>query len=129
MAWSEADGPGSGASRLRIREVVIDCADHEVVVPFWAAALGWQPQRVNEQYVALQPPDGDPGPAILFQKVPERKQVKNRVHLDLGAAVMADAVARLVGLGAAVVAERALGDFRWTVMTDPEGNELCVAEG
>ena len=39
---------------------------------------------------------------------------------------MADAVARLVGLGATVIAERSLGEFRWTVMADPEGNEFCV---
>jgi len=124
---TQVDGPGGGASALRIREVVIDCADHGVVVAFWAAALGWEPQPVNDQYVALVPPPGDAGPAILFQKVPERKQVKNRVHLDLGAEVMADAVARLLGLGATVLAERSLGDFRWTVMADPEGNELCVS--
>lgn len=127
MAGAGADGPGIGGSRLRISEVVIDCAEHDMVVPFWAAALGWESRRVNEQYVALRPPPGDTDPAILFQKVPEPKQVKNRVHLDLGAEVMADAVARLVGLGATVIAERSLGDFRWTVMVDPEGNELCVS--
>lgn len=127
MTRSGVDGPDAGGSRLRVREVVIDCADHDVIVPFWAAALGWEPRRVNDQYVALVPPPGDAGPGILFQKVPEPKQVKNRVHLDLGAEVMADAVARLVSLGAAAIAERSLGDFRWTVMADPEGNEFCVA--
>ena len=40
---------------------------------------------------------------------------------------MADEVARLVKLGASVIAERSLGDFRWTVLADPEGNEFCVA--
>ncbi len=134
LAVSEMDvpnpgGPPSGGPPLRIREVVIDCADHEVVVPFWAAALGWRSHRVNAQYVALRPSPGGAGPAILFQKVPEPKQVKNRVHLDLGGDDMAEAVARLVGLGAMVIAQRSLGDFTWTVMADPEGNEFCVSGG
>ena len=42
---------------------------------------------------------------------------------------MADEVARLVGLGATVVAERSLGDFGWTVLADPDGNEFCVSGG
>lgn len=114
---------------LRVTEVVMDCADHGAVVEFWAAALGYVRREVNEQYVALvPPPPAAPGrPPILFQKVPEPKVAKNRVHLDFRAEVMADEVARLVGLGAFVFAERALGSLRWTVMTDPEGNEFCVS--
>lgn len=116
---------------LRVGEVVIDCADHGAVVEFWAAALGYERRDVNEQYVALVPPGPpEPGrPPLLFQKVPERKVVKNRLHLDLRAEVMADEVARLVSLGATVIAERSLGALRWTVLADPEGNELCVSGG
>lgn len=115
---------------LRVTEVVIDCADHGAVVEFSRSALGYERREVNEQYVALVPPAPDAGgPALLFQKVPEPKTVKNRVHLDFRADSMADEVARLVGLGATVVAERGLGDFRWTVMADPEGNEFCVSGG
>ena len=70
----------------------------------------------------------EPGrPALLFQKVPEAKVGKNRVHLDFRAEVRADEVARLVGLGATVVAERCLGDYCWTVLADPAGNEFCVS--
>ena len=70
---------------LRLGEIVIDCADHEVVVPFWLAAMGdYRRVDVNEQYVAVAPVEPALGrPAILFQKVPEPKVVKNRVHLDL----------------------------------------------
>ena len=126
------DGPAGG---LRVSEVVVDCADHGRVVGFWAAALGYERRPVNEQYVALVPPARQPGvtpgeparPPLLFQKVPEPKAGKNRVHLDFTAPVMADEVARLVGLGASVIAERSLGNFRWTVLADPEGNEFCVA--
>jgi len=115
---------------LRLGEVVIDCADHEVVVPFWLAAMGdYVRQDVNEQYVGIGPAERAVGrPTILFQKVPEPKAVKNRVHLDLRGDSMAEEVARLVGLGATVIAERSLGDaVRWTVMADPEGNEFCVS--
>ena len=117
---------------LRVTEVVIDCADHGRVVDFWAAALGYERREVNEQYVALVPPAREPGPEpgrppLLFQRVPEPKITKNRVHLDFRAEDMADEVTRLVGLGAMVIAERSLGDFAWTVLADPEGNEFCVS--
>lgn len=113
---------------LRVTEVVIDCAEHGPVVEFWAAALGYEQREVNEQYVALVPAVAEIGrPPLLFQKVPEPKVVKNRVHLDLRGEVMADEVARLRELGATVIAERSLGRFSWTVMADPEGNELCIS--
>jgi hypothetical protein len=115
---------------LRLGEIVIDCADHEVVVSFWLAAMGdYERVDVNEQYVGISPRERSVGrPAILFQKVPEAKTVKNRVHLDLRGETMAGEVERLRALGATFIAERSLGDaVRWTVMADPEGNELCVS--
>ena len=115
---------------LRVGEIVVDCADHEVVVPFWLAAMGdYQRHEVNEQYAAIAPRERGAGrPTILFQKVPEAKVVKNRVHLDLRGETMAVEVERLVALGATVIAERSLGEStRWTVMADPEGNEFCVS--
>ena len=64
--------------------------------------------------------------------MPEERAGKNRLHLDLGAATgeRHAEVERLVGLGATVVGERG-GDAEglvWTTLTDPEGNEFCVAE-
>jgi predicted enzyme related to lactoylglutathione lyase len=117
---------------LRLGEIVIDCADHETVVAFWLAAMGdYARVDVNEQYVAIAPVDRTIGrPTILFQKVPEPKTVKNRVHLDLRGESMAAEVERLIALGAAFIAERTLGEgVRWTVMADPEGNEFCVSGG
>ncbi|MEO5966248.1 MAG: VOC family protein [Candidatus Limnocylindrales bacterium] len=113
---------------LRVGEVVIDCADHGAVVDFWAAALDYDRAEVNEQYVGLMPREKAPGrPPLLFQKVPEPKIVKNRVHLDFRAEDMAVEVARLQTLGATFVAERSLGALVWTVLADPEGNEFCVS--
>ena len=122
---------------LRMTEVVIDCPDHGRVVDFWQAALGpdYERREVNEQYVALVPPrvEGQPPvagrPPLLFQKVPEGKQVKNRVHLDFRCEALADEIPRLEALGARVLARRSLGAFGWVVLADPEGNEFCVNEG
>ena len=117
---------------LRQGEIVIDCADHEVVVPFWAAALGWERRDVNEQYVVLLPPaadreaDGPRALPLLFQKVPEPKSSKNRMHIDFRSEDRALEIARLVSLGAHEGPTRSLGTLTWTVMVDPEGNEFCV---
>jgi predicted enzyme related to lactoylglutathione lyase len=119
--------PGAVRPDLHPHNVVIDCADHAVVVPFWEAALGWESHRVNDQFVALRAPaDRAVGFDILFQQVPEPKIAKNRAHIDFDAGDMAAEVARLIGLGGSVVAEHNLGDFRWTIVADPEGNEFCV---
>jgi predicted enzyme related to lactoylglutathione lyase len=112
---------------LHPHDVVIDCADHAVVVPFWEAALGWTSRRINEQFVQLRAPDDRPVAFdILFQLVPEPKVAKNRAHIDFDAGDLAAEVERLVGLGGSVLAEHSLGTFRWTVVADPEGNEFCV---
>jgi predicted enzyme related to lactoylglutathione lyase len=119
--------PGALRPDLHPHNVVIDCADHSVVVPFWEAALGWSSHRINDQFVALRAPaDRAVGFDILFQRVPEPKTSKNRAHIDFDAGDMEAEVARLVGLGGKVVAEHSLGDFQWTIVADPEGNEFCV---
>lgn len=113
--------------RLHPHNVVIDCSDHDAVIPFWEAALGWSSQRINEQFVALRAPaDEQIGFDILFQKVPEPKIAKNRAHIDFDAADMDGEVERLIGLGGRKLAEHSLGSFRWSVVADPEGNEFCV---
>jgi hypothetical protein len=69
------------------------------------------------------------GGRVLFQRVPEPKTVKNRVHLDLhyGPERRAEIVARLVELGATVLWTGQQGGSSWVTMADPEGNEFCVA--
>ncbi|MFD0024396.1 VOC family protein [Streptomyces sp. NPDC058382] len=68
------------------------------------------------------------GRRLLFQRVPEPKTVKNRLHLDLHAGPdRRDAeVTRLEGLGATVLRQVAEPGGTWTVLGDPEGNEFCV---
>lgn len=68
------------------------------------------------------------GRRLLFQRVPEAKTVKNRLHLDLhpGEGRRAAEVERLRGLGASVLREVKEPSGEWVVMADPEGNEFCV---
>ncbi|MET9799221.1 VOC family protein [Streptomyces sp. NPDC006368] len=93
-------------------------------------------RRAWRDLVAVRHPD-DPydeatgiglGRRLLFQRVPEVKSVKNRLHLDLHTDPgRRDAeVARLEELGAAVLRHVSVPGGEWTVMTDPEGNEYCV---
>ncbi|MCX4995292.1 hypothetical protein OG481_16815 [Streptomyces longwoodensis] len=78
------------------------------------------------------PVDADSGTGLgrrlLFQRVPEAKTTKNRLHLDLhvGGERRAEEVERLTALGARVEREVKEPSGQWVVMTDPEGNEFCV---
>jgi catechol 2,3-dioxygenase-like lactoylglutathione lyase family enzyme len=138
-------------------QVTFDCADPRRLMAFWSEALGYHvpappdgheswdawlaangvPEDQWNSKGAIEDPDGV-RPRIFFQRVPEPKAAKNRVHLDVNvgggrevsseervARVRAD-VARLEALGATKVREaEQLGDF-WIVMLDPEGNEFCL---
>jgi len=138
-------------------QVVFDCADPPVVARFWADALGYQlqgPPEPTAEWLAFQDEQGIPeerwndasaiidpegsGPRIFFQRVPEPKAVKNRLHLDINAGgppgtppaerrVRVDEeVRRLATSGATFVrANRQYGEYCVT-MLDPEGNESDV---
>ena|ERR687890_92181 len=116
---------------LQIGMVTADCADPKALATFWATALDTAISGDYGEFVMLAPPPAG-GPVLGFQRVPEARAGKNRLHLDLGAPAggRAAEVARLVGLGATVLGERG-GDAEglvWTTLMDPEGNEFCVAE-
>lgn len=107
-----------------IEAITFDCADPRRLAEFWAAVTGFQIQfRSGSTGVKSDVPEF---PRLIFVPVPEGKTVKNRIHLDLQADDMEAEVARLVELGALVVAERKRADHAWTVLRDPEGNEFCV---
>jgi hypothetical protein len=106
-----------------IKSVTFDCADALVVARFWAAALGGELDEDGTPDKAFVEAPGWGGPNLWFQRVPEGKVAKNRMHFDLRApGAVADEVARLTALGASVAQP---GDDL-TVMRDPEGNEFCV---
>ncbi len=65
---------------------------------------------------------------MLFQLVPERKTVKNRLHLDIRVGDARYEVAeKLEQAGATVLHRGRQGPSEWVTMTDPEGNEFCVS--
>jgi len=115
-----------------ISHTSIDCQDAYALAEWWKQVLGYvdQPEDPNEpghEECWIQRPDG--GHPLLFIQVPEAKQVKNRIHLDLrpGAGTRDDELARLLGLGAREVDDLRTEDGRgWVVLADPEGNEFCI---
>lgn len=110
-------------------EIGIDCNEPESLAPFWAAALGYDLGRLGPDgiYLDLVPPDPEQ-PVVYFQRVPEPKAGKNRMHMDLWTTQPETEIARLVGLGALRIGqprESSSGNW-WQVMQDPAGNEFCV---
>jgi len=114
----------------RVGNITFDCDDVLKMAAFWSAVLG-RPldKRSSELFASIG--GADPArqePAWYFNKVPESKLAKNRVHIDL---VNPDpsAIDDLVRLGATVIGDQQVpgGAHHWTVMQDPEGNEFCIA--
>ena len=139
-------------------QITFDCADPAALAGFWCAVLGYEIQgpppgfaswdealtawgvpaeQWNSRSAAL--PASGTGPRLFFQRVPEGKTAKNRVHLDVRAAPGTEGSARmdaldaeaerLVGLGATrirrVDPDGAM-ETGFIVMQDPEGNEFCL---
>src|SRR5438105_3324787 len=138
-------------------QVTFDGHDPDRLARFWASALGYRipdppegfdtwedwlrdigvPESDWNSASAAEDADGV-GPRLYFQRVPEEKVVKNRVHLDLNVGGGRDTplderkrnaraeAERLMGHGASRVHEmEQRGEF-WIVMQDPEGNEFCL---
>jgi len=138
-------------------QITIDCTDPATLAAFWAQALGYvlQPPPADfgswpEALAAWGVPESDwnsasavvdpqaAGPRLFFQRVPEPKAGKNRLHLDLSVsggpetpaeqkrAQILPTVRRLIDLGATEVGPVEEMGSVWVVMQDPEGNEFCV---
>jgi predicted enzyme related to lactoylglutathione lyase len=109
--------------------VVIDSQDPDRVTPFWCGLLDVQVSfsRADSPYVALTPASGEW--MLVFQRVPEPKTGKNRLHLDVLVDDLDDAMARVEALGgrwAEPGNTHEVRDIRWRCMADPEGNEFCI---
>jgi hypothetical protein len=110
----------------KFTELVIDCADPRRVAEFWANVLGYEVLDSSDEAVEIGPRGGG-APTLVFVPVPERKMVKNRLHIDVNPAGQdQDAeLERLLALGARRV-DVGQGDVSWIVLADPEGNEFCL---
>lgn len=142
---------------VRDLQVTFDCADPRALSLFWNAVLGYElpppppgfaswdefsdslPRDQRNSASASEDPAGR-GPRVFFQRVPEGKTAKNRVHLDVRAAPGLQGDERMVALEGECERLVALGATRverheptppmgagHIVMQDPEGNEFCVA--
>ncbi len=123
-----------------IHDLVIDCAHPASLARFWAAVLdGYDVSPYDEAELArlraagVDGPDDDPTvlveapgrtPRLWFQRVPEPKAGKNRLHLDLRSDDPVAEAARLESLGALRLANQPNDDV--IGLLDPEGNELCL---
>lgn len=139
-------------------QITFDCADPAALAAFWAEALGYRvqgppegfesweqaleamgvpPERRNDASAVVDP-EGS-GPRLFFQRVPEGKQVKNRVHLDVRTAPGLRGDSRMEALEAEAKRLVSHGATRLRrhepapplagghiVMADPEGNEFCL---
>jgi predicted enzyme related to lactoylglutathione lyase len=110
--------------------LTFDCTDAVRLAGFWSDVLGRpvDPDASGE-FATIGAANSAPGPSWMFIKVPEPKQLKNRVHVDLSAENMAAEIDRLVALGATRLGEFDESGARWTTLADPEGNEFDVVEG
>jgi hypothetical protein len=146
-----------GRMTIRQVQVTFDCADPAALSEFWRDTLGYSdetppppfttwdealdswgvPADRRNDYGAVSDPD-NVGPRLFFQKVPEGKTVKNRVHLDVRAAPGLQGDERMAALEAEADRLVALGATRLQrhepggagaghiIMQDPEGNEFCL---
>ncbi len=108
-----------------VASVTFDAVDPEALAGFWAGLLGLTVRPREGRFVALQrPPAG--APELVFQPVPEPKQGKVRIHLDVNVPDVAAAARRVRDLGGSDVGEVHEAGDTWLVMRDPEGNEFCL---
>jgi predicted enzyme related to lactoylglutathione lyase len=115
-----------------ISHLTVDSLDAYASSVFWAAVLGFvtdpdDPDEPGDEECLILSADGNQ--RLLFIQVPEAKQVKNRLHLDLVPAegTRDDELARLLDLGARTVEDLRRPDGSgWVVLADPEGNEFCI---
>ena len=109
--------------------VTFDCADAATLAGFWADVLG-RPvaEDPNSEQAVLLPGDTS-GPRIVFNKVPEPKTVKNRLHLDVVSDTFDAETERLLSLGAQRLRDNQRDKSRWTTFADIEGNEFDLIAG
>lgn len=111
----------------RFLHITIDAQEAERVADFWAALLDTERDEELDEGRFLVLKGRDDLPALCVQRVPEPKQGKVRIHLDLGATDLAEATTRIEALGGTWDGEdRILDGVAWRTFADPEGHEFDV---
>jgi predicted enzyme related to lactoylglutathione lyase len=125
-----------------IGNVTFSCAEPVALGKFWAAALGWPDEPIDESfiqqlldagmderettafYVTRETPTSRP--RFLFQRREKSRPASYPIHLDFRADDREAEIERLKGLGATVEQTKTDERATWTVMRDPDGNPFCV---
>jgi predicted enzyme related to lactoylglutathione lyase len=109
--------------------IVIDCSDLDRSARFWSGVLGYTASAPGGPYCTLQPESGV-GIDVLLQRVTDVKDQKNRLHFDLRTPDLEAEIARVTGLGAALLTAQPVAEdgLRWHILADPDGNEFCVLQ-
>lgn len=112
---------------MQLRNITFMSRDPERLADFWAAVLELPARESMVDEVLLH--DGTWGfPRLTFQRVDGGTRTPSPMHLDVTPEDRVQAIGRLIALGGSEVETFGTEDFRWTVMRDPEGNELCVTD-
>ena len=116
----------------RLELIQVDCANPEAIAELWCRmlgvtiveSLGDPPHFVN----LGTSPDAPGGPALAFQRVPEAKTGKNRLHFDIAVDHVGLATTQVEALGGSRAPSEDFSEhgYRWRVMADPDGNEFCL---
>ena len=110
--------------QVRFREIVIDCDDPRTLARWWVRFTGYELRTDHDDWATIVADDGSM--IIGFQRVPEPKSVKNRVHLDFSATDEETTALEIEALGATRRWVSEDPDDPFVVLADPEGNEFCI---
>lgn len=114
----------------RLGWIQIDCSDPLLLAEFWSQVLGVEVGESLEdpaQYLSLSAATPD-GPLVTFQRVPESKRGKNRIHFDVVVDEVESSTTRIQAMGGSRLpcSDFVEDGYSWRVMADPEGNEFCL---
>lgn len=115
--------PGTAPTAVEVYELVVDTADAVAVAAWWASITGGKVETGAGAAASVVGAAGFPWEYWVFDGVPERKTVKNRMHWDVD--LTGPDPSELVAAGAQVQREPD-DDISWWIMTDPGGNEFCA---
>ncbi len=134
--------PPNAPHQRYIGNVTFSCAEPVPLGRFWAEALGWPDEPIDEAFLQKLRDAGmdereldafyvtretdTSRPRFLFQRRERSRPESYPIHLDFRSEDREADIERLTGAGASVVETKSDEERTWTVMRDPEGNPFCV---
>ena len=114
---------------LSIASITFDSTEPEPLARWWAERFGAEITANMDGFFVIVA-GGSLPTQLAFQKVEDPTPGKTTVHLDIQTDADLDAeAARWVAAGATSLGKRNAGDFSWVTLTDPDGNQFCIAGG